>query len=542
MKSKIQILIIILSIIIFGSFIVKTGCGKAAINSGTVAVPSERNIQWNETSVFYDWITNIWSKQTIKYGKAGSKVNAPRILLARFHRQKDLAETNRLLMAMKVWGVSGSAWALNKKGDYDFTSTVLTTILWQFGDKPDILYPETRDYLLNVLLVEDGDKFRSTAPRTLGLFPETENHILMTEGSRYLKNKWLASHGNSDPLYNNEQNGMEKKLLSVLKDMNANGLYEFNSMPYIGYTLTALLNLEAYASDKVSKEARKVLDYLNFCYALGTYNYQHFPPIRRRYERANWHELTTDYHSVFFKAWMSFLPGLNSNFQIGTAKAHALMGACMPYRPADKAVELLLKKKQGYFFSLGHGKKASPEIYSAGMHFLLSAGGVNRGQKSHIVARPICLFIDNDASHLNDVFHLAGPGSDFKKWNNTGVYKHFACAAGPVFVPKGFEPLIKDGNWAVYQLHSNLVLMAYSTNELGIMALFEQGNYKQIMSDVSKVNSNEESLMTQFQFPGGTLIEFDVNSPKDKWVIKSVEGKEVNREYDSWPLINGSFN
>jgi hypothetical protein len=33
-------------------------------------------------------------------------------------------------------------------------------------------------------------------PRTLGLARDTENHLLMTEGSRYLKNRWLALHVN----------------------------------------------------------------------------------------------------------------------------------------------------------------------------------------------------------------------------------------------------------------------------------------------------------------------------------------------------------
>ncbi len=42
------------------------------------------------------------------------------------------------------------------------------------------------------------------------------------------------------------------------------------------------------------------------------------------------------------------------------------------------------------------------------------------------------------------MIHLAGPGTDFMKWNNTGVYRNFACAKGPVFVPDSFKPLQKN--------------------------------------------------------------------------------------------------
>jgi hypothetical protein len=47
-------------------------------------------------------------------------------------------------------------------------------------------------------------------------------------------------------------------------------------------------------------------------------------------------------------------------------------------------------------------------------------------------------------------------------------------------------------------------------------------------------------LKSQFQFPAGSKIDFDVNASKEKWVIKSVDGKSVDRDFDVWPLINGN--
>jgi hypothetical protein len=516
-------------------------CSKKNIPAGNIPIPQKRSIQWSNQSAFRDSILGVWASKTVEYGKERGKVHNPRILLARLHLKETLSETNQIILAMKPWGVSGSSWALNKLGDYDFSLTVLTTILWQFGDHPDILYPETVDHLVQKLLIEEGNNFRRSAPRTLGLFPETENHLLMTEGSRYLKNRWITLHGNQNAKYDNIANGMESKLLALLTEMEINGLYEFNSMPYVGYTITALLNLEAYASDKIRDEARAVLDYMNFCYALGSYHYQHFPPIRRRYERANWNELTTDYHSVFFKAWMSFLPEYGNEIHIGQGQAHALMGACMPYRPSDEVIELINNKGKGYFITLGHGKKACPEIYSAGKNYLLSAGGANRGKKSQIVARPITLFTDEVALNLKNVFHLSGPGTDFMKWNNTGVYKRFACAAGPVQIPDVYLPVAQHKNWSVFTPGQNLLLAVFSSKDLGIVAVFEGGDANKILNDVETSNPDIERLKTTFQFPGGSLIEYDVYAPKNKWVITKVDGKLLDREYDAWPLLQGNI-
>lgn len=508
---------------------------------GNIEVPHERTINWNNKSVFYDSIIDSWAQKKIEYGKNGGKVNNPRILLARLHSKKDIAETNHIIMNLTPWGVCGSSWALNKMGDYDFTITVLTTILWQFGNNPELLHEETVQHFLDVLLTEEGNNYRSFAPNTLGLIPETENHLLMTEGSRYLKNRWLVLNGNLDNKYDNSSNGMEAKIEKLLSEMQAKGLYEFNSMPYVGYTITALLNLEAYASEKIRKEARNVLDYMNYCYAIGSYGYKYFPPMRRRYERHSWHELTTGYHSVFMKAWMSFLPGEKTNLEIGAGKAHAIIGACMPYRPADKITELLLNKGNGYFIKLGHGRKACPEIYSAGKKYLLSAGGANRGKMSQIVPRPITLLIGDSAKNLRETFHLSGPGTDFMEWNNTGVYKNFACAAGPVNIPQAYQPVLQNKVWSVFELAGNLHVAVFSSENLGIMAVFENQVPERIMQALEASNNDKDVLKTQFKFPGGSFVEYDVNAPRNKWVITGVDKQTVEREYDSWPLISAEF-
>jgi hypothetical protein len=322
--------------------------------------------------------------------------------------------------------------------------------------------------------------------------------------------------------------------------MRTNGLYEFNSLPYIGYTITALLNLEAFGSEKLRVKARDVLDYINWTYALGSYQLKHYPPMRRRYEKAAIKEITTDYQSIFMKSWLSFLPVLDYDKDISGGEVHALMGAIMPYRPADKVVETIFDKGNGYFVKLGHGPNSSPEIYSAGDKFLISAGGVNRGERSIIVARPITLFLNDKAKNLSQTFHLAGPGTDFKEWNNTGVNENFACAAGQVDIPDGFKPVAQNETWNIFQSKDSLMIAVHSKPDLGIMVIFGYQNPQVLVKKLMDANQNSELLKSQFQFPSGSKIDFDVNAPKNKWVIKSVDGKPLDRDFDNWPLINGN--
>ncbi len=518
------------------------GHTQSVIVPGNIAVPHVRTINWKKHSFFADTILNSWAAKTFDEDNLNGKGNAPRVLLAKLVLKKDLARVNRVIMKLTVWGVSGSTWAMNKNGDYDFTITPLTTILYLFGDKPELLYPETKNYLLNTLLSESGNNFRTKAPNSLGLAPETENHILMTEGSRYLKNRWIMLHGDSSKYYNNVENGMEDKLLNMLQQMQKTGLYEFNSLPYIGYTITALLNLEAFASEKLRIEARNLLDFMNWSYALGSYQLKHFAPMRRRYEKASFTSLTTDYQSVFMKSWLGYSPVEHFNTSTDGADVHALMGAYLPYSPSDKVIQLLFDKKNGYYVQLGHGKDACPEIYTAGKHFLLSAGGANRGERSIIVARPITLFLDDTATVLSQTFHMAGPGADFMKWNNTGVYQNFACAAGPVVIPSGYMPIATTHNWSVFSGGNGVNIVVYSTDHLGIMLIYEGKEANSLLESIVKANPDAEKLNDHFTFPEGVTVYYDVNTPQNKWVIKSYSEEVPERNFDLWPLINGRFN
>ena len=378
-------------------------------------------------------------------------------------------------------------------------------------------------------------------PRTLGMILDTENHLLMTEGSRYLKNRWLSLHGDSSILFDNAKNGMEERIHRLLKDLKTMGLYEFNSLPYIGYTIAALLNLEAFGSTQIRTDAREVLDYMNWCYALGSLELNHFPAMRRRYEKAGVREFSSNYHTAFMTTWLHFLKDSVALPSRELTPAHTLVASYMPYRPADEVVKFQFEKGAGYFVQFGHGPGATPEIYTAGKNYLLSSGGANRGKSSHVVPRPICLFLKDGADDLSQVIHLFGPTIAYMKWNNTGVYRNFAVAAGPVHVPENMKPLATRDSWRVYTLQDTIVVVVYSRADFGLIHVAENVDANHFFQTVLSLNPSESQLKNDFVFSDGKSLAYDVDAPHRFWVMKAVNGVQLNRNVDEWPLMNGEF-
>lgn len=509
--------------------------------ASTIVVPAQRTIRWNSSSVLTDSIYRSMMHKPADDWSQDAKMNLPRAILAQLQANNNIPELNKQILNLKPWGTAGSKWWLNPNGGYDFSAATFTVILYLFDNKPQILYPETKKHLIEVLLIDEGEGFTDAVPVTLGRIKDSENHILMAQGSKYLKNRYRMLHGNNEERFNNELNGMETGILEQLTELSGVGLFEFNSVPYLGYTLAALLNLEAFGSLKVQSAAREVLDYLSFSYALGSYNFKYYPPFRRRYDRAKNTSLSKDYQTVFMKTWLSFHPTIKYTEPIQSGETHALIAATMPYRPADEVVSLIFNKTSGYFVKLGHGRGGSPEIYAAGPGYLLSAGGLNRGKWSNIIARPICLFFNDEADELAEVIHLNGSGKNYMKWNNTGVYKDFACSNGTVSIPEKFKPSAENKLWSVYSLSDTLAVAVHSSDGLGIVSVFRNRKATELADELLKCNPDLQILKRHFRFPGGRVIEYDVNAPKNQWVMISVDGKPLDRDFDKWPLIGGDY-
>jgi len=122
---------------------------RPPLEKGNLDIPVARSKPSQPRSGFGDTIIQSWAGRSLK--DQGGKTNNPRIYLAKLLTRQDLPEVNAVIQQSKPWGVAGSSWLLNKKGDYDFTETVLISILYLFGEKPDLLYPQTRDHLLSYI-------------------------------------------------------------------------------------------------------------------------------------------------------------------------------------------------------------------------------------------------------------------------------------------------------------------------------------------------------------------------------------------------------
>lgn len=508
------------------------------LDSGNYEVPTARNLQWLEQSDLSESVWEHWASHPLGDWKTEGKIAAPRALLGRFALRRELDAANSYLMQHQRWGNAGSTWDLHPEGDYDFTMAALVPILFLYGDDPSVLYPPTRDHLVDTLLYLEGGEPLETVPETLGLVPDTENHLLMTEGSRYLKNRWQALHGSSSPTHDNTANGLEEWLLRLIEEIQAAGPYEFNSIPYEGYTLTALLNLEAFGSEAIQAASRQLLDQLNWNYALGSLSFRRFPPFRRQYAHASDTALDGDRHVALIKTWMSLMPDGPEKLTLTGSQHIAIWGCWSSYRLPDETARWIIEKPRDYFVQLGHGPSGSPEIYSGGPGYLISAGGVNRGERSLLVARPITLLLNDGATDLSQVLHLAGPGEDFRQWNNTGVWKEFAVAAGPVHIPKGNKPDAENELWSVFQWKNDLCVAVHSRDSLGVVHLVQSSDPEEVLSFMEEANNDGEKLRHSFRTYCGTTIRYDTKAPQELWVITQINDKPVDRHFDTWPRIN----
>jgi hypothetical protein len=530
-------ILLLLSISYFAGAGRKTG---EPLPRGNIEIPVGRTIQYHNSSQIQKEIIEYWSKGKVTDWVDGEKPNLknPRTVLGCLLAGKRVEEINKYLLKQRSTGREGSRWLLNPKGGYDFNAMAFTPVLYLFGDKPELLYPETKRHLVEEILTIEGSGFTRNVPYTG--FQDSENHVLMAESARYLKNQWLHKNGNNSPQYDNKNNGVEAGLKVYLEEIITYGVYEFNSDPYLGYTYSSLLNLNAFATGEIRDLATKILDMINWQYALNSYQFKHFPPYRRLFKDTFAQEIVSDYHSVMLMVWAGFLKD-SLKTEIAQGKHVALWAAMLPYRPADKVMEWTLNKPHPYFVKIGHGYNSCPEICSGDRSYLLSAGGANQGRRSMIMSKPTILFLDDSAQTLKETFHAYGPGEDFMKWNNTGVYEDFACTKGRVHIPEGKQAELTSDDWQIFPISEGIHLAIYSQKDLGLMVIVRAPSARKALHGILTSNPDKRLYSTQFKHPNGNLMEYDLDSRKDTWVIKRINNHPVDRKFDHWPLFEGNL-
>jgi hypothetical protein len=509
-------------------------------SSGNIAIPVQRGINYSDSSDLKTMVINYWANAKMNdwgdEGKIDFKI--PRAILGRLLAKKDIQETNAYLLKQYPKGKIGSKWLLNPYGGYDFTAMSLMPVLYLFDASPELLYPETKQHLINNILTIKGAGFTRNVPRLC--FQDSENHILMGEGSRYLMNQYLWDNGEKDPQYDNKNNGVEAGLIAYLKEIEAHGIFEYNAKPYLGYTYSALMNLNAFGRGEIKTLATKILDHINWQYALNSYDFKHCPPYRRRFKKNIDQEIVSDYHSVMLALWASQI-SIDKSLSITSGKHIALWATMLPYRPADDVMKWSLAKPNAYFVKIGHGHNACPEICSGDKTYHLSAGGANQGRASLIVPQATMLFLADSASKLKELFYLSDPSKSLMRWNNTGVFEDFACAKGIVHIPSNKTPVLDSNNWSIFSISKGIFLATYSKKGVALLVIIRASSGIDAFQALLKNNPDTKKYATQFTHPNGNVLHYDLDAPKNKWVIKSINGIEQERDFEQWPFFDGSI-
>jgi len=94
----------------------------------------------------------------------------------------------------------------------------------------------------------------------------------------------------------------------------------------------------------------------------------------------------------------------------------------------------------------------------------------------------------------------------------------------------------------VYRHGTDLCVAVHSSTRLGIVHLLHSSDPQAALKAVENVNSDMDALRHSFQSPEGTRIEYDTDAPRNRWVIESIDGQPVDREFDGWPRLQGEGN
>lgn len=397
----------------------------------------------------------------------------PIIAVAKLNQRRDVELVNRAIMdaSTKPYANVGTDFQkldpfCVRKGDYDFSLRGWVTLMYQMQDHPELLYPETREKILTTLLTETGNKF--ALYRTFcGIYrnKETENHVLLTEGSRYLTNQlWrrvLREKGVASDYYDNTKNGMTTFLLKFMRDFLLNDFDEYNSRPYAKLSLAGLHNIYEYAEDKSVKEmAKMVIDYMSAKFASSSLDLRRVVPFCRQPERRfDTDILEGDGISVnmaLLAGDLDYVHKLPANVRLSEWSTVAL--ALGKYRVDDMILDLIINsdKPGREFYQAFHHH--GYEFYTGNDKYLLNAGGkyINGFDLGTGIVDgwtvPISILPTKGGMSKPELIRILGDNRE-KKRSNMCVTKDFACGLNPV-IPDNIplNCLEKVGYWKFINL------------------------------------------------------------------------------------------
>ncbi|MBS0156146.1 MAG: hypothetical protein JSS38_16255 [Nitrospira sp.] len=498
-------------------------------------------------------------------------------------------------------GTNSTGAPCQRHGEWDVALKGLVATLYRYGD---LLLPDVYDHVLNGLLNKKGghdveDESWFCGPVKI---PESENHILNIETSRYLTNQLLLRlpMNKGIPDLDNHQNGMRSYILGKLQQLLQNDFLEYNARPYQRYSIYSIQNLYDYAEDpEIKTAAWMVLDYVSAKFAVSSNRLRRAAPFRRLPERTAVSSLFVNESDPL--TWRYLLHSGNTQLvpqplpYIGAAddmQYWSLTNYRVPYLIQDLIVN---QAHKSYYQRLHHD---GVEIYSSSGHYLISAGGIfmESGYVAHIPATPFdlgdeyapdkqwalplptTLMPTNYGTERNDFIRLDGfPG---RENHNTCVAPNFACGWYPV-IPQRYTnnpervKTDKGASWSWTFIDASrdegfyvaLYMRAYDLGPpdcankpppknpfCGLVnrpyGFFEVAEASKFSFDEfrSRVLANNDKLFQRggiYETTFGDRIEFTmphgIPSNKYEWSIKRINDVQQDSDIGHWPLAEGSI-
>jgi hypothetical protein len=284
--------------------------------------------------------------------------------------------------------------------DYDMALKGLMVIAYRYRH---LISDDDVNFILNQLVPPGFSGGHSIATEVYqvagGAFavPESENHLLMIESSRYLVNQLLHDRTH-DSKFDNTANGLSGWLLRFMQTISQHDFLEFNARAYARLSLHALYNLHEFARDEpVRTAAQMLLDYAMVKFAVSSSRGRRVSPYRRLQPRIS-HQanVRNDLYAEsgeqvagFFLACTGLVDGAGkpAGFQ-GSLAFNGLIAGTAAYRPPPAAYILAMNDSNpAALHRFYHGNRpglavsfdaaeGGLEIYYSSPSFLLSAGGM----------------------------------------------------------------------------------------------------------------------------------------------------------------------
>ena len=222
--------------------------------------------------------------------------------------------------------------------------------------------------------------------------PETENHRLMIESSRFLKNEIIVAAVPKHPqiqAIKDDRDESKAWILDYLAEVMKRDFSEYNARPYQRYSIMSLYNLADFAEDAdVKSGASMVIEFSLAKFALSSREGIRVAPYRRLVEAMHYSSnidfVNAGDHAAALmllyagqlQRFPSIPPTLTSPggrwLSIG-GPSYMIYAATSDFRPASDIVDLAIDKSMAYFQRVKNG---GVEIYSSTRSFTIAAGGV----------------------------------------------------------------------------------------------------------------------------------------------------------------------